>query len=53
MKNDNSEITVGKAFNVLMKVIYVIEGDSSKVKISPQKINQPNPEVLKYIKVGK
>ena len=51
-KNNNNTITLGKALNLLMKVIHGIEVDSNKVKISPWKIKQPNLEVLNYIKVG-
>ena len=53
MKNDNNAIAVGKAVNVLMKVIHGIEVDANKVKTSPCKIKQPNLEVMKYIKGGK
>ena len=49
-KNDNNEITVGKAVSVLMKVIPGIEGYAKKVRISPWKSKQPNLEVMKYIK---
>ena len=35
--NDNNAIVMGKAVNALMKVIYVIEGDTKKFKISPRK----------------
>ena len=52
-KNNNIAITVGRAFNLLMKLMHVIEGDSNKVKISPWKIKQPNLEFVKYIKGGK
>ena len=50
--NDNNAIAVGKAFNTLIKVIHEIEGDSNKVKIAPRKFNQPNLDVLHYIKGG-
>ena len=53
MNNNNNAIAVGKAVNALMKVIHGIEGDNNKVKILPCKINQPDLDVLKYIKGGK
>ena len=41
-------------FNVWTCVwIHSIEGDASKLKIEPQKIKQPDLDVLKYIRVGK
>ena len=49
VKDDNNAIAVGKAVNVLIKVIHVIEENANKVKIAPQKIKQPSLEVLKYI----
>ena len=44
---------MGKADNLLMKVIHGIEGDDNKFKITPCKIKQPNLEVINYIKGGK
>ena len=48
--NGNDAIAVGKAVNALMKLIHGIEGDTTKFKISPCESNQPNLEVIKYIK---
>ena len=44
--NYNNTIGVGKAINVLMEVIYGIEGYSNKVKIDSQKSKKPNLGVL-------
>ena len=46
-KNNNNSITVGKAFNLLMKVIYGVEGYANKVKIAPWKSKRPTLKVLK------
>ena len=44
---------MGKAVNVLMKVIHRIGGYANKIKIAPWKSKQPNLEVMRYIKVRK
>ena len=49
----NYDILSSLSILSLYDVIYVIEGDSNKVKIAPCKIKQPNLEFLKYIKGGK
>ena len=48
LKKNNNAIAVGKAANVLIKLVLGVEGDSNKVKISPRKSKQPKLEVLRY-----